>query len=125
VVSGVMIYPCAGARERSAKRALVRALAGGGRRLIQSLRVDPHAADRTCWLHGEGYCLSINPPLVGDRALLAEGRAPGPTAPTTLSGRVCAGEVARPASWNGDKRTTWPHNVGVSLKQLPIECRSW
>ncbi len=86
VISGVMIYPCAGARERSAERALVRALAGGGRRFIQSLRVDPHTADGTCWLHGDGYCLSINPPSVGDRAQLAAGRVPGPTTPTTLSG---------------------------------------
>ena len=87
VVSGVGIYPCAGARERNAERALVRALAGGGRRFIQSLRIDPHAADGTCWLHGEGYCLSINPPAIGERAQLAAGRVPGPTATPPLSSR--------------------------------------
>jgi protein-L-isoaspartate(D-aspartate) O-methyltransferase len=86
VLSGVGIYPCAGARERDAERALVRALAGGGRRFIRSLRVDPHTADGTCWLHGDGYCLSINPPMVGDPAQLAADRVPGPTAPITRSG---------------------------------------
>jgi len=85
VVSGVGIYPCPGARERNAELALVRALAGGGRRFIRSLRVDQHMSDGTCWLHGDGYCLSINPPLVGDRAQHVAERVPGPTAPIALT----------------------------------------
>jgi len=68
VVSSVGIYPCTGARERNAEKALVGALAGGGRRFIRSLRVDQHTADGTCWLHGDGYCLSIIPPAIGDPA---------------------------------------------------------
>jgi protein-L-isoaspartate(D-aspartate) O-methyltransferase len=61
VVSGVRIYPCAGARTPRAERLLARALSQGGQRFIRSLRVDAHACEPTCWLHGDGYCLSIRP----------------------------------------------------------------
>ncbi len=57
-VSGVTIYPCAGARTPQAARLLGRALGEGGQRFVRTLRLDPHDADATCWLHGEGYCLS-------------------------------------------------------------------
>lgn len=60
-VSGVSIYPCAGARSIKAERLLARALAQGGQRFVRSLRLDAHAHDSTCWLHGEGYCLSTRP----------------------------------------------------------------
>jgi protein-L-isoaspartate(D-aspartate) O-methyltransferase len=102
VVSGVGIYPCAGARERGAERALVRALAGGGRRFIRSLRLDPHAADGTCWLHGGGYCLSINPPSVEDRARLAVRRTPGNVVGNLVTSR-------------GDKPTALRPHVGSTL----------
>jgi protein-L-isoaspartate(D-aspartate) O-methyltransferase len=101
VVSDVGIYPCAGARERNAERALVRALAGGGRRFIRSLRVEPHTADGTCWLHGDGYCLSINPPLVGDHGRDAAGQVPGPTEPVIpleRGGRL-GGESTQAVPW--------------------------
>jgi protein-L-isoaspartate(D-aspartate) O-methyltransferase len=58
VVSGVSIYPCAGARTPAAARLLARALGDGGQRFVRSLRVDRHPKVSTCWLHGEGYCLS-------------------------------------------------------------------
>ena len=60
-VSSVAIYPCAGARMAQAERLLARALAEGGQRLVRSLRLDAHAPDSHCWLHGEGYCLSTRP----------------------------------------------------------------
>jgi protein-L-isoaspartate(D-aspartate) O-methyltransferase len=58
VVSGVRIYPCSGARSAPAARLLGRALADGGQRFVRSLRLDPHAREATCWLHGDGHCLS-------------------------------------------------------------------
>ncbi len=57
-VSGVRIFPCSGARSAPAARLLARALADGGQRFVRSLRLDPHAREDTCWLHGEGHCLS-------------------------------------------------------------------
>jgi len=58
VASGVSIYPCAGARTEKAERLLCRALGAAGQRLVRSLRLDTHAQDATCWLHGDGYCFS-------------------------------------------------------------------
>jgi len=60
-VLAVSIFPCAGARTPKAERALARALADGGQRFVQALRCDDHQREATCWLHGEGYCLSIHP----------------------------------------------------------------
>jgi protein-L-isoaspartate(D-aspartate) O-methyltransferase len=60
-VSGVSIYPCAGARSAGAERLLAQALAQGGQRFVRSLRLDAHAQDASCWLHGDGYCLSTRP----------------------------------------------------------------
>jgi protein-L-isoaspartate(D-aspartate) O-methyltransferase len=59
--SSVGIYPCRGARTPEAGRALARALAGGGQRFVRSLRRDTHACETECWLHGDGYCLSLRP----------------------------------------------------------------
>lgn len=58
-VSGVSIYPCAGARTPRAARLVARALGKGGQQFVRSLRLDRHAQDATCWLHGDGYCFSI------------------------------------------------------------------
>lgn len=60
-VSGVSIYPCVGARSVQAAGRLARALAEGGQRFVRSLRLDPHERVDSCWLHGEGHCLSIEP----------------------------------------------------------------
>ncbi len=57
-VSGVMIYPCAGARDERAARVLLRSLGEGGQRFVRSLRCDPHAKEQSCWLHGDGFCLT-------------------------------------------------------------------
>jgi len=61
IVSGVRIYPCAGARTPRAERLLARALGQGGQRFVRSLRTDPHICEPNCWLHADGYCLSIRP----------------------------------------------------------------
>jgi protein-L-isoaspartate(D-aspartate) O-methyltransferase len=60
-ISGVSIYPCAGARTPQAARLIARALGEGGQGFVRSLRRDKHTADATFWLHGDGYCLSIRP----------------------------------------------------------------
>jgi protein-L-isoaspartate(D-aspartate) O-methyltransferase len=62
VVSGVQIYPCAGARTPQAERKLCKALGDGGQRFVRSLRTDSHDPDSTCWLHGDGYCFSTHVP---------------------------------------------------------------
>jgi protein-L-isoaspartate(D-aspartate) O-methyltransferase len=52
-------YPCAGARNDEDLAALRQALNDGeGQRLVRSLRRDAHTKDETCWLHGDGWCLS-------------------------------------------------------------------
>lgn len=60
-ISRVGIYPCAGAREPKAARRLRRALEQGGQRFVRALRLDAHEECPTCWLHGEGHCLSLIP----------------------------------------------------------------
>ena len=68
VVSEVRIFACAGARDPTAERALVRALGGGGQRFIRSLRRDRHKPCETCWMHGDGFCLSTEPPAAARKA---------------------------------------------------------
>jgi protein-L-isoaspartate(D-aspartate) O-methyltransferase len=57
-ISGVSIYPCAGARTPEGERDLAHSLARGGQRFVRSIRLDAHERDENCWLHGEGYCFS-------------------------------------------------------------------
>lgn len=55
----VGFYPCAGARSEADAAALGRALEDRvGQSAMRSLRRDPHGADESCWLHGDGWCLS-------------------------------------------------------------------
>jgi protein-L-isoaspartate(D-aspartate) O-methyltransferase len=57
--SGVGIFHCAGARNDQEAEALSRAMSDStGQRAIKSLRRDRHDADESCWLHGDGWCLS-------------------------------------------------------------------
>jgi protein-L-isoaspartate(D-aspartate) O-methyltransferase len=53
-----------GARDEEADRRLAAALARDWGDSVQSLRRDSHNEDETCWLHGNGWCLSRLP--VGD-----------------------------------------------------------
>jgi len=55
----VGFYPCAGARSEADEAALGRALGdSAGQGAVRRLRRDPHDADGSCWLHGDGWCLS-------------------------------------------------------------------
>lgn len=65
-VSGVAIYHCAGARDRDAEAALQHSLSRGDAERVRSLRIDRHAADTLCWLHGASYCLSTLEPGARD-----------------------------------------------------------
>ncbi len=57
--SGIGIFHCAGARNDQEAEALGRALADAtGQAALKSLRRDRHDADESCWLHGDGWCLS-------------------------------------------------------------------
>ena len=53
-----------GARDPDIGRRLAAALSRDDGRAVQSLRRDRHSKGRTCWLHGEGWCLSRRPPVV-------------------------------------------------------------
>jgi len=58
-VGHVAFYPCIGARTPAGEADLRRALADtAGQQALRCLRRDPHDHDATCWLHGEGWCLS-------------------------------------------------------------------
>ena len=50
-----------GVRNPDISRRLARALTRDQGRAVQSLRRDLHPKSRTCWLHGEGWCLSRRP----------------------------------------------------------------
>jgi protein-L-isoaspartate(D-aspartate) O-methyltransferase len=58
-VGWVAFYPCAGARSTTDEAAISAALGDPiGQQAVRSLRRDRHERDDTCWLHGEGWCLS-------------------------------------------------------------------
>ena len=55
----VGFYPCVGARSDDDEAALGRALGDKvGQSAVRSLRRDRHDPDESCWLHGDGWCLS-------------------------------------------------------------------
>jgi protein-L-isoaspartate(D-aspartate) O-methyltransferase len=61
--STVGIFPCIGAVDAEADR-LLRGAFGRGLppERVRSLRVEPHDEAADCWLHGDGYCLSLRSP---------------------------------------------------------------
>jgi protein-L-isoaspartate(D-aspartate) O-methyltransferase len=59
VASFAMFFAFAGARDAKANRRLEAALAQGNVFACKSLRRDRHRKSKTCWLHGDGYCLSL------------------------------------------------------------------
>ena len=61
VVSSVMIFPCIGTRDQESNQKLLQAVQRGTWASVRSLRVDEHEPGETCWLHGEGVCLSTEP----------------------------------------------------------------
>jgi protein-L-isoaspartate(D-aspartate) O-methyltransferase len=50
--------PFAGARDAALDARLATAIEGGHSDLVRSLRLDRHVPDGSCWLHGDGFCLS-------------------------------------------------------------------
>lgn len=61
-VGRVGFYPCIGARTPEGEAALRQALGDtAGQRELRCLRRDPHDKDESCWLHGDGWCLSKRP----------------------------------------------------------------
>ncbi len=58
-VGSVGFYPFAGARNDEEAGALGRALGdAASQSALRSLRRDPHEREESCWLHGDGWCLS-------------------------------------------------------------------
>ena len=57
MLSFTRYYPCLGTRETGDLAALSAALATPPTQ-VASLRLDRHDKDGSCWLHGEGWCLS-------------------------------------------------------------------
>jgi protein-L-isoaspartate(D-aspartate) O-methyltransferase len=55
----VMIFPCVGARDVAAITRVDAARAQGQPDAVRSLRRDAHEPEPDCWLHGEGFCLSL------------------------------------------------------------------
>ena len=55
------IFPCLGARDSRSQALLAEAYRLGGFEAVRSLRLDPHPAEDSCWLHDETYCLSRTP----------------------------------------------------------------
>jgi protein-L-isoaspartate(D-aspartate) O-methyltransferase len=54
--------PFIGARDAALDTRLATAIEGGHSDLVRSLRVDRHVPDGSCWLHGDGFCLSWRDP---------------------------------------------------------------
>ncbi|WP_158816757.1 protein-L-isoaspartate O-methyltransferase [Methylocapsa sp. S129] len=69
-----------GARDPEASRRLAEALKRDRGESVMSLRRDDHKEDESCWLHGDGWCLSCRDPIQTDAKWLRnaslEPRAP-------------------------------------------------
>ncbi len=61
-VSGVQVFHCIGARSERGNDLLRDAFRSGSADTIRSLRRDIHKQSESCWLHGDGYCLSTSLP---------------------------------------------------------------
>ena len=61
-VSRVQVFHCIGARSERGNELLRDAFRSGNSDSIRSLRGDIHKQIESCWLHGEGYCLSTSSP---------------------------------------------------------------
>jgi protein-L-isoaspartate(D-aspartate) O-methyltransferase len=58
---GAAFYEFKGARDPEISARLTAAIRRDRGAGVKSLRCEPHAEDETCWLHGEGWCLSRAP----------------------------------------------------------------
>jgi len=57
----VSVFHCEGSRDEEANHRLREAFMRGVWGSVQSLRRDDHESSDTCWLHGDGFCLSTLP----------------------------------------------------------------
>lgn len=57
-IMGIVIFKCAGARDRQEEERLQKAFLAGGANLVRSLRRIPHENDPSCWSHSDNFCLS-------------------------------------------------------------------
>jgi protein-L-isoaspartate(D-aspartate) O-methyltransferase len=65
--------PFTGGRDAALDERLATAIERGHSDLVRSLRLDPHVLDGSCWLHGDGFCLSWrDPDLACDKPADAE-----------------------------------------------------
>ena len=62
ILCGAAFYEFAGARDADVGDRLQKAFARDRGVGVKSVRCDAHAEDETCWLHGEGWCLSRRDP---------------------------------------------------------------
>lgn len=58
LVSLVMIYSSIGGRDTAMNAALAKQIGSPKLFTVQSLRRDAHAAEETCWFHGQDFCFS-------------------------------------------------------------------
>jgi protein-L-isoaspartate(D-aspartate) O-methyltransferase len=61
LVSTAFFVDFIGARDAAISNELARALKRDQGASVRSLRCDTHDKDQTCWLHGEGWCVSRRP----------------------------------------------------------------
>jgi protein-L-isoaspartate(D-aspartate) O-methyltransferase len=59
VLSPVMIYPCAGARDPASAEVLAEALKRGGERGVTRLYRGDSLPEENCWLRGKNWCLAL------------------------------------------------------------------
>jgi hypothetical protein len=58
-VSPVGIYHCSGARREAESQLLSAAYENKGEDRVRVLNMEPHPRTGDCWLHADGFCLSI------------------------------------------------------------------
>jgi protein-L-isoaspartate(D-aspartate) O-methyltransferase len=63
----VWFYEFAGARDIDANDRLAQAFAEDRGAGVNSVRTDAHANEASCWLHGDGWCLSRRPVSAADK----------------------------------------------------------
>jgi protein-L-isoaspartate(D-aspartate) O-methyltransferase len=64
---GVQFIPFSGARDPGVSSRLSHALHRDHGESVKSLRRDAHDEDKTCWLHGDGWCFSTREPVQRDQ----------------------------------------------------------
>lgn len=56
----VAIYSAVGIRDSALDQRLGKAMMGATFTKVRRLRRDPHDEERSCWFHGDGFCLSMD-----------------------------------------------------------------